>query len=116
MPAEDFVFDGRRGKVVGQERAPFVFDAVDHPAGGSAGAEGADRSAERRPEVETVRTGPVAFEDAFEGMAAGQAAWVADPWEPGDPGGRQVQAGVVVHRLLRHRAVPGEDQVEDAAI
>ena len=81
MAAEDFVFDGRRGKVVGQERAPFVFDAVDDPAGGSAGTEGADRPAERRPEVEAVRAGPVAFEDAFEGMAAGQAAWVADSRE-----------------------------------
>jgi len=71
MPPEDLVFDGRGGEVIGQERAPFVFDAVDDPAGGSAGAEGTDRPAERRPEVEAVRAGPVAFEDTFEGMAAG---------------------------------------------
>ena len=116
MAAEDFVFDGRRGKVVGQERAPFVFDAVDHPAGGSAGAEGADRPAERRSEVEAVRAGPVAFEDAFEGVSAGQAPRVADPRQQGDAGGRQVQAGIVVHRLLRHRAVPGEDQVEEPPV
>ena len=90
MSAEDFVFDGGRGKVVGQERTPLVFDAVDYPAGGSAGAEGADRPAERRSEVEAVRAGPVAFEDAFEGVSAGQAARVADPREQGDAGGRQV--------------------------
>ena len=84
MAPEDLVFDGGRGKVVGQERATFVFDAVDDPAGGSAGAEGADRPAERRPEVEAVRTGPVAFEDTFEGMPAGLAARIADPREQGD--------------------------------
>ena len=116
MAAEDFVFDGGRGEVVREERAAFVFDAVDDPAGGSAGAEGADRPAERRPEVEAVRAGPLAFEDAFEWMSAGQAARVADPREQGDAGGRQVQAGVVVHRLLRHRAVPGEDQVEEPPV
>ena len=38
MAAEDFVFDGGRGEVVREERAAFVFDAVDDPAGGSAGA------------------------------------------------------------------------------
>ena len=109
MPPEDFVFDGGRGKVVSQERAPFVFDAVDHPPGGSAGTEGADRPAERWPEVEAVGAGAVTFEDTFEGMSAGQAARVAEPRQQGGPGGREVQVGIVVHRLLRHRAVPGED-------
>jgi len=90
MPPEDFVFDGGRGKVVGQERATLVLDPVDHPTGGSAGAEGADRPAERRPEVEAVRAGPVAFEDAFEGVSAGQAPRVADPRQQGDAGGREV--------------------------
>ena len=109
MTAEDLVFDGGGGEVIGEERAAFVFDAVDDPTSGSAGAEGADRPAERRPEIKAVRAGPVALEDAFEGMSAGQATRVADTREQGDPGGRQVQAGVVVHRLLRDRAVPGED-------
>ncbi len=84
MAAEDFVLHGRRGEVVGQERAAFVFDTVDDPAGGTAGAEGADRPAERRPEVEAVRTGPVALEDAFKGMAAGETARIADPRQQGD--------------------------------
>ena len=90
MPPEDLVFDGGRGEVVGEEQAAFVFDPVDDPAGGSAGTEGTDRPGERRPEVEAVRAGPVAFEDAFEGVSAGQAARVADPREQGDAGGRQV--------------------------
>ena len=116
MTAEDLVFDSGGDEVVGEERAAFVFDAVDDPTGGSAGAEGADRPAERRPEIEAVGAGPVTLEDAFEGVSAGQAARVADPREQGDPGGRQVQAGVVVHRLLRDRAVPGEDQVEEPPV
>jgi hypothetical protein len=87
MTAEDFIFHGRRSQVVGEERAAFVFDAMDNPTGGPAGPEGADRPAERRPEVEAVRAGPVSFEDAFEGMSAGQATWVADAREQGDAGG-----------------------------
>jgi hypothetical protein len=61
MAPEDFVFDGGRGEIVGEERAALILDAVDDPAGGTAGAEGADRPAERRTEVEAVRAGPVAF-------------------------------------------------------
>ena len=61
MPAEDFIFHGRVSKVVGEERAALILDAVDDPTGGPTGAEGADRPAERRPEVEAVRAGPVAF-------------------------------------------------------
>ena len=90
MPAEDLIFDGRGGEVIGQERATFVFDAVDDPAGGSAGAEGADRPAERRSEVEAVRAGAVTLEDAFKGMAAAQTAGVGNPGEQGDAGGGEV--------------------------
>jgi hypothetical protein len=88
MAPEDFVFHGGRGEVIGEERAAFVFDPVDDPPGGSAGAEGADRPAERRPEIEAVRAGPLALEDTFEGMPARQAPRVADPWEQGDARGR----------------------------
>jgi hypothetical protein len=87
MAPEDFVFDGGRGEIVGQERAALILDAVDDPAGGTAGAEGADRPAERGPKVEAVRAGPLSLEDAFEGMSAGQAARVADAREQGDAGG-----------------------------
>ncbi|MEY3548163.1 MAG: hypothetical protein RLZZ552_530, partial [Verrucomicrobiota bacterium] len=65
MSAEDFVLHGRRGQVVGEERTTFILDAMDDPAGGSAGTEGADRPTERRPEIEAMRAGAVAFEDAF---------------------------------------------------
>ena len=59
MAAEDLVFHGRRGQVVGQERAALILNAVDDPPGGAAGAEGADRPAESGPEVEAVGAGPV---------------------------------------------------------
>jgi hypothetical protein len=61
VTAEDFIFHGRVSKVVGEERAALILDAVDDPTGGPTGAEGADRPAERRTEVEAVRAGPVAF-------------------------------------------------------
>ena len=60
--------------------------------------------------------GPVAFEDAFEGMPAGQAARVMDAGELLGPGGGEVEARPVIHRLLRDRAVPGEDEVEEPAV
>jgi hypothetical protein len=88
MPAEDFVLHGRRRQVVGQERAALILDAMDDPSGGTAGAEGADRPAERRPEVEAVRAGAVTLEDAFEGMSASQATRIADPREQGEARGR----------------------------
>ncbi|MEY3549170.1 MAG: hypothetical protein RLZZ552_1538, partial [Verrucomicrobiota bacterium] len=91
-------------------------DAMDDPAGGSAGTEGADRPTERRPEIEAMRAGAVAFEDAFVGMAAAQAAGVGDPGEQGDAGGGKVPEGLVVHRRLRHRAVPREAQVEESPV
>ena len=81
MAAEDVIRKGRVGEVVGQERAMFVLDTMDDMPGGPAGTEGADRSGEGRLEVEAVRAGPVAFEDAFEGVAAGQAAGVMDAGE-----------------------------------
>jgi hypothetical protein len=59
------------GEIIGQERTPFVFDAMDDPPGGAAGAEGADRPGKGWLEIEAVRAGPVAFEDAFEGVPAG---------------------------------------------
>jgi hypothetical protein len=71
VPAEDFVREGRVGEVVGQERAPFIFDAMDDPPGGAAGAEGTDRPGEGRLEIEAVRAGPVAFEDPLEGVPTG---------------------------------------------
>ena len=71
VAAEDFVREGGVGKVVGQERATFVFDTMDDPAGGSAGPEGADRPGEGRLKIEAMGAGSVAFEDAFEGMATG---------------------------------------------
>jgi hypothetical protein len=46
VAAEDFVREGRVGKVVGQERAPFVFNAMDNPPGGAASPEGTDRPGE----------------------------------------------------------------------
>ena len=116
VPPEVFVREGRVGKVVGQEGAPFVFDAMDNPAGGAAGAEGADRPGEGGLEIKAMRAGPVAFEDAFEGVPAGQAAGVGDPGELVGPGGGEVQASVIVHRFLRDRAVPGEDQVKEPAV
>jgi hypothetical protein len=71
VATEDFVREGRVGKVVGQEGAAFIFDAVNDPPGGAARAEGADRPGEGGLEVKAVRAGPVAFEDAFEGVPAG---------------------------------------------
>ena len=71
VAAEDFVREGRVSKVVGQEGAAFIFDAVNDPPGGAAGAEGTDRPGEGRLEVEAVRAGPVAFEEPFEGVPAG---------------------------------------------
>ena len=87
MTAEDLVLHGRRGEVIGEERTALILDPMDDPTGGPSGAEGADRPAECRPEIETVWAGTVTFEDTFEGMAAGQAAWIADPGEQGDSGG-----------------------------
>ena len=116
MAPEDLIFDGGGGEVIGQERAAFVFDAVDDSPSGSAGAEGADRPAERRPEVEAVRAGPVSFEDAFEGMAAGQATRIADPGEQGDAAEGEMSEGLIIHRLLRGRAVPGEDEVKEPPV
>ena len=71
VAAEDFVREGGVGKVVGQERATFVFDTMDDPTGWPAGAEGADRPGEGRLKIEAMGAGSVAFEDAFEGMATG---------------------------------------------
>jgi hypothetical protein len=88
VAAEHFVREGRVGQVVGQERTPFVFDAVDDPPGGAAGAEGTDRPGEGGLEVEAMGASPVAFEDAFEGVPAGQAPGVGDPGELVGPGGR----------------------------
>ena len=68
---EDIIRERRMGEVVGQERAPFVLDPMDDPAGGSAGPEGADRPGEGRLKIEAMGAGSVAFEDAFEGMATG---------------------------------------------
>ena len=108
VASEDVVREGGVGEVIGQERAPFILDAMDDPAGGPAGAEGADRPGEGGLEVEAMRAGSVAFEDAFEGVTAGQAPRIMDTGELVGPGGREVQASPVVHRLLRDRAVPGE--------
>jgi hypothetical protein len=88
MAAEHFVREGRMGEVVGQEWATFVFYAVDDPPGGAAGAEGTDRPGEGGLEVEAMGASPVAFEDAFEGVPAGQAPGVGDPGELVGPGGR----------------------------
>ena len=71
VTAEDVVRKGGVGKVVGQEWASLIFDAMDDPAGGAAGAEGTDRPGEGGLEVEAMGAGPVAFEDAFEGVATG---------------------------------------------
>ena len=87
---EDIVRERRMGKVVGQERATFVFDAMDDPTGWAAGPERTDRPGEGRLEVEAVRAGTVAFEDAFERMAAGQATRVMDAGELIGPGGGEV--------------------------
>ena len=116
VAAEDFVREGRVGKVVGQERTPFILDTVNDPPGGAASPEGTDRPSEGRLEVEAMRASPVAFEDAFEGVTAGQASRVVDAGELVGPGGREVQASPVVHRLLRDRAVPGEGQVEEPTV
>ena len=104
------------GEIIGQERTTFVFDAVDDSPGGAAGAEGADRPGEGGLEIKAMRAGPVAFEDTFEGVPAGQAARVMDAGELLGPGGGEVEASVIVHRLLRDRAVPREDQVEEPAV
>jgi hypothetical protein len=88
MAAEDFVREGRMGEVVGQEWATFVFYAVDDPPGGAAGTEGTDRPGEGGLEVEAMGASPVAFEDAFEGVPAGQAPGVGNPGELVGPGGR----------------------------
>ena len=88
VAAEDVVRERRMGQVVGQERAAFVFDPMDDPAGGSAGAEGADRPGEGWLKIEAMGAASVAFEDAFEGMATGLAPWVGDPGELLGPGGR----------------------------
>ena len=66
MASEDVVRKGGVGKVVGQEWASFILDAMDDPAGRPAGAEGTDRPGEGRLEVEAVGAGSVAFEDAFD--------------------------------------------------
>ena len=113
---EDVVRKGGVGEVVGQEWAPLIFDAMDDSAGGAAGAEGTDRPGEGRLEVEAMGAGSVAFEDAFEGVTAGQAPRVVDAGKLVGPGGREVQASVIVHRLLRDRAVPGEGQVEEPTV
>ena len=110
------VSKGGVGKVVGQEWASLIFDTMDDPAGRPAGAEGADRPGEGRLEVEAMGAGSVAFEDAFEGVTAGQAPRVVDAGKLVGPGGREVQASVIVHRLLRDRAVPGEGQVEEPTV
>ena len=86
VAAEDIIRERRMGEVVGQERAPFVLDAMDDPAGGAAGTEGADRPGEGRLKIEAVRAGAGAFEDAFEGVTAGQAPWVMDAGESVGPG------------------------------
>ncbi len=88
MAAEHFVREGRVGQVVGQEWATFVFDAVNDPPGGAAGTEGTDRPGEGGLEVEAMGASPVTFEDAFEGVPAGQAPGVGDPGELVGPGGR----------------------------
>jgi hypothetical protein len=88
VTSEDVVCEGRVGEVVGQEWATFVFYAVDDPPGGAAGAEGTDRPGEGGLEVEAMGASPVAFEDAFEGVPAGQAAGVGDPGELVGPSGR----------------------------
>jgi hypothetical protein len=90
VPSEDFVREGRVGKVVGQEGAASILDAVDDPPGGAAGAEGTDRPGEGRLEIEAVRAGPVTFEDAIEGVPAGQAARVMDAGKLIGPGGGEV--------------------------
>jgi hypothetical protein len=90
VPAEDFVREGCVGKIVGQEGATFVFNAMDNPPGGAAGAEGTDRPGEGGLEVEAMRAGPVTFEDAFEGVPAGQAARVMDAGKLIGPGGGEV--------------------------
>jgi len=90
VAAEDFVREGRVGKVVGQERTPFILDAVNDPPGGAAGAEGADRPGEGGLQVEAMRAGPVAFEDTFKGVPAGQAPRVGDAGELLGPGGGEV--------------------------
>jgi hypothetical protein len=109
VPAEDFVRKGRVRKVVGQEWAPLIFDTMDDSTSGPAGAKGTDRPGEGRLEVEAMGAGSVAFEDAFEGVTAGQATRVVDAGELLGPGGGQVEASPVVHWFLRDRAVPGED-------
>jgi hypothetical protein len=90
VAAEDFVREGCVGKVVGQERAPFVFNAMDNPPGGAASPEGTDRPGEGGLEIEAVRAGPVAFEDSFEGVPAGQAPRVMDAGELVGPGGGEM--------------------------
>lgn len=116
VASEDVIIEGRVGEVIGQEGATLVFDAVDDATGWSAGPEGADRPGERRAEIEAVGTGPVTLEDALEGVAAGQAPRIRDPREPVGAGGGEVGPGVRLHGLHRHRAVPGEDQVEQSAV
>ena len=113
---EDVVRKGGVREVVGQERATFVFDTMDDPTGWPAGPEGADRPGEGRLKIEAMGAGTVTFEDTFERVAARQAPWVVDTGELVGPGGREVQPICNVHRFLRHRAVPGEDEVEEAAI
>ena len=90
VAAEDFVGEGCMREVIGQERAPFVFNAVDDPAGGASGAEGADCPGEGGLEVEAMGAGPVAFKDALEGVPAGQAPRVVDAEELVGPGGGEV--------------------------
>ena len=90
VPPEDVVREGCVGQVVGQEGAAFVFDPMDDPPGGTAGAEGADRPGEGGLEIKAMRAGPVAFEDAFKGVPAGQAARVMDAGELLGPGWREV--------------------------
>jgi len=116
VAAKDIIGERRVGEVVRQERTAFVFDAMDDPTGGTAGAESADRPGEGGLEIEAVRAGPVTFEDAFEWVTAGQAARIGNAGELFGSGGREVQACAIIHRFLRDRAVPREDQVEEPAV
>ena len=116
VTSEDLVrqCDGR--KIISQEGAVLILDAMDDAPGRPPGAEGADRPAEGGSEVEAVRAGPVTFQDTFEGVTAREAAGVADPGEQVGPGRGQVRLAAFVHGFHRHRAVPGKDQVEQTAV
>ena len=116
VATEHLVFDGGGGQVVGEEGATSVFNAVDNPAGGTAGAEGADCTTKGGVQVEAVGAGPVTFKEAFKRVATAQAAGVVNPEEPGCAGRGEMPPGLLVHRLLRDRAIPGKDQIEKPTV